>query len=181
MNCPFHILIYKDSAALLSRSAGAPGRAGHRLSLRALGRDARPAARARLYPGRRAHLLHAGADRRARSAAASTSPSAMLDTYGFDEYQVELSTWDPNDRNHYIGSDEQWELAENSLKKVLGRADSLQVDSRRGRILRAEDRRQAGGRHRPAVAALHRAVRLQPAAALRDWSTWARMASAISR
>ncbi len=64
MNCPFHILIYRDSAEVVSRLAGAAGRDGHGLSLRALGRDARPAARARLYPGRRAHLLHAGADRR---------------------------------------------------------------------------------------------------------------------
>ena len=62
MNCPFHILIYQRLAEVVSRSAGAAGRAGHRLSLRALGRDARPAARARLHPGRRAHLLHAGAD-----------------------------------------------------------------------------------------------------------------------
>ncbi len=50
-------------AQVVSRPAGAAGRAGHGLSLRALGRDARPAARARLHPGRRPHLLHAGADR----------------------------------------------------------------------------------------------------------------------
>ena len=62
MNCPFHILIYQRLAEVVSRPAGAPGRARHRLSLRALGRDARPAARARLHAGRRAHLLHAGAD-----------------------------------------------------------------------------------------------------------------------
>ena len=36
---------------------------------------------------------------------------AVLKTYGFDQYQVELSTWDPNDRKTFIGSDEQWELA----------------------------------------------------------------------
>ena len=51
-------------AEVVSRSAGAAGRDGHGLSLRAFGRDARPAARARLYPGRRSHLLHARADRR---------------------------------------------------------------------------------------------------------------------
>ena len=33
MNCPFHILIYTRQAAQLSRSAGAPGRAGHGLPL----------------------------------------------------------------------------------------------------------------------------------------------------
>jgi threonyl-tRNA synthetase len=46
---------------------------------------------------------------------------AVLKTYGFDEYQVELSTWDPNDRKSYVGSDEQWSLATNSLKTVLER------------------------------------------------------------
>ncbi len=51
-------------AEVVSRSAGAPGRAGHGVSLRALGRDARPVAGARLYPGRRPHLLHARADRK---------------------------------------------------------------------------------------------------------------------
>ncbi len=40
-------------------------------------------------------------------------------------------------------------------------------DPGRSRVLRAEDRRQAGGRHRPAVAAFHRAVRFHAAAALR--------------
>ena len=62
-------------AEVVSRSAGAPGRAGHGLSLRALGRDAWPAARARLHPGRRPHLLHARSRSRTRSAAAWTSRS----------------------------------------------------------------------------------------------------------
>ena len=38
MNCPFHILIYRGQAAQLSRPAGAAGRAGHGLPLRALRR-----------------------------------------------------------------------------------------------------------------------------------------------
>jgi threonyl-tRNA synthetase len=45
----------------------------------------------------------------------------VLHTYGFEQYQVELSTWDPNDRKTFIGSSEQWELAEASLKNVLER------------------------------------------------------------
>ena len=46
---------------------------------------------------------------------------AVLKTYGFDQYQVELSTWDPNDRKTFIGSDEQWLSSEASLKNVLER------------------------------------------------------------
>ncbi len=63
MNCPFHILIYRDSLKSYRDLPVRSGRAGDGLSLRALRRDARPAARARLHPGRRAHLLHARTDR----------------------------------------------------------------------------------------------------------------------
>ena len=51
-------------AALLPRPAPAPGRVRPRLALRARGRPARPAARARLHPGRRPRLLHDRAGRR---------------------------------------------------------------------------------------------------------------------
>ena len=51
-------------APLLPRAAAAHGRVRPGLPRRARGRPARPAAGARLHPGRRPHLLHAGADRR---------------------------------------------------------------------------------------------------------------------
>jgi threonyl-tRNA synthetase len=44
---------------------------------------------------------------------------AVLKTFGFHEFKVELSTWDPNDRAHYAGSDENWDLATNGLKSAL--------------------------------------------------------------
>jgi threonyl-tRNA synthetase len=43
----------------------------------------------------------------------------VLKTFGFAEFKVELSTWDPKDRESYVGSDEHWETASGSLKKVL--------------------------------------------------------------
>ena len=54
---------FQVAPAQLSRAAGPAGRAGHGLSLRALGRAARAAARARIHAGRCAHLLHAQPDR----------------------------------------------------------------------------------------------------------------------
>ncbi len=45
----------------------------------------------------------------------------VLTTFGFTEFKVELSTWDPKDRKSYIGSDENWELAINSLENALAR------------------------------------------------------------
>ncbi len=49
MNCPGHILIYKSKLAQLSRSARAPRRAWHRVSLRTQRRAPRPAPRPRLH------------------------------------------------------------------------------------------------------------------------------------
>ena len=46
---------------------------------------------------------------------------AVLKTFGFHEFKVELSTWDPNDRAHYAGSEENWDLATNGLKSALER------------------------------------------------------------
>ena len=50
----------QERSTQLPRAADPHGRAGHRLPLRALGRAPRPPPRARLHPGRRAHLLPAG-------------------------------------------------------------------------------------------------------------------------
>jgi threonyl-tRNA synthetase len=44
---------------------------------------------------------------------------ATLKTFGFNAYHVELSTWDPNDKRSFVGPAEKWELASNSLEKVL--------------------------------------------------------------
>src|SRR3954467_6649048 len=46
---------------------------------------------------------------------------AVLNTYGFTEYQVELSDWDPKDPSKYVGSPDDWKMATESLKKVLDR------------------------------------------------------------
>jgi threonyl-tRNA synthetase len=46
---------------------------------------------------------------------------AVLQTFGFEKYQVELSTWDPNDKKNFLGSDEQWELANRSLENALNK------------------------------------------------------------
>src|SRR5271155_5163494 len=44
---------------------------------------------------------------------------AVLKDFGFDKFQTELSTWNPDDRKNFVGSDEQWKLATDSLEKVL--------------------------------------------------------------
>jgi threonyl-tRNA synthetase len=46
-----------------------------------------------------------------------------LKTYGFQEYEAELSTWDNGKSGKYDGSPDQWELAETALKKASERLD----------------------------------------------------------
>jgi len=46
---------------------------------------------------------------------------SVLTTFGFMDFQVELSTWDPNDRKNYAGSDDKWNLAISSLESALTR------------------------------------------------------------
>jgi threonyl-tRNA synthetase len=48
---------------------------------------------------------------------------AVLKTYGFEEYQVELSTWDAKGRAKFMGSDADWELANRSLENALERRE----------------------------------------------------------
>jgi threonyl-tRNA synthetase len=44
-----------------------------------------------------------------------------LHTYGFDDYEAELSTWDNGASGKYDGTPEQWELAESALKRATER------------------------------------------------------------
>jgi len=43
----------------------------------------------------------------------------VLRDFGFDRFQTELSTWNPDDRKNFVGSEEQWNLATGALEKVL--------------------------------------------------------------
>ena len=80
MNCPFHVLDLPAPHALVPRAAAAALRVRQRVPLREVGRRARSHARARHDPGRRAHLLHEGADGRASSRRSSTSCSTSCAT-----------------------------------------------------------------------------------------------------
>ncbi len=49
----------------------------------------------------------------------------MLKTVGlYEDVTYRFSQWDPNDRDKYIGTDEQWEAAQGSMKKIL---DHLEI------------------------------------------------------
>ena len=98
MNCPFHILIYKSRMRSYRELPLRLLRVRHGVPLREVGRGARPHARARHDAGRRAHLLHQGADgRRARVAAARSCSTCSRD-FGLDDFYLELSTEAPRAR-----------------------------------------------------------------------------------
>src|SRR5580698_8884663 len=44
-----------------------------------------------------------------------------LKAFGFDQYEAELSTWDGGKSGKYLGTPEQWALAENALKRATER------------------------------------------------------------
>jgi threonyl-tRNA synthetase len=46
---------------------------------------------------------------------------AVLKTFGFDRYEVELSARDPAHPEHYAGTEEEWNLAEGALRNTLDR------------------------------------------------------------
>jgi threonyl-tRNA synthetase len=45
----------------------------------------------------------------------------VLKTFGFEQYEAELSTWDGGKSGKYDGTPEQWALAENALKRATER------------------------------------------------------------
>ena len=68
---------------------------------------------ARLHPGRRAHLLHPGADGRTSSRSLLDFVLDLLRDYGLDDFYLELSTKDPE---KCVGTDEDWDEATEALR-----------------------------------------------------------------
>jgi threonyl-tRNA synthetase len=120
MNCPFHVLIYKDS---LKSYRELPVRLGELGTVYRYERSGvmHGLLRVRGFTQDDAHIFCTPEQIEDEISGCMDFALATLHTFGFEQYQVELSTWDPNDRKTFIGSGEQWELAEASLKNVLER------------------------------------------------------------
>ncbi len=167
MNCPFHILIYKDR----QRSyRDLPVRLGELGTVYRYERSGvlHGLLRVRGFTQDDAHIFCTPEQIEDEIVNCLEFAVDVLKTFGFDEYEAELSTWDGGASGKYDGTPEQWALAEKALRNAVDRLKmKAKVIARRGGLLRPEDRRQAGGRHRAPVAAQHRAVRLHSAAAFR--------------
>jgi threonyl-tRNA synthetase len=119
MNCPFHILIYKDS---LKSYRDLPVRLGEMGTVYRYERSGvmHGLLRVRGFTQDDAHIFCTPEQIESEIEGCLDFALEVLKDFGFDQYEIELSTWDPNDRKNFVGSEEQWNMATSSLEKVLG-------------------------------------------------------------
>jgi len=118
MNCPFHILIYKDS---LKSYRDLPVRLGELGTVYRYERSGvmHGLLRVRGFTQDDAHIFCTPGQIEAEVIGCIDFALDVLKDFGFDRFQVELSTWDPNDRKNFVGSVEQWDMATALLENVL--------------------------------------------------------------
>src|SRR5258707_5753034 len=120
MNCPGHILIYKDS---LKSYRDLPVRLGELGTVYRYERSGvmHGLLRVRGFTQDDAHIFCTPEQVEDEITGCLDFALDVLKDFGFDQFQTELSTWDPDDRKNFVGSEEQWIHATESLKKVLER------------------------------------------------------------
>jgi threonyl-tRNA synthetase len=118
MNCPGHILIYKNSPKSYRDLPARYAELGNVYRYERSG-TMHGLLRVRGFTQDDAHIFCMPSQIESEVAACIEFARVVLETFGFNEFKVELSTWDPHDRAHYAGSDENWDLAIRSLDSVL--------------------------------------------------------------
>jgi len=120
MNCPFHILIYRDS---LKSYRDLPVRLGELGTVYRYERSGvmHGLLRVRGFTQDDAHIFCMPEQIESEIEACLDFALDVLKDFGFDQYQTELSTWNPDDRKNFVGSEEQWNMATQSLENVLKR------------------------------------------------------------
>src|SRR4051812_44809327 len=118
MNCPGHILIYRDS---LKSYRDLPVRLGELGTVYRYERSGvmHGLLRVRGFTQDDAHIFCTPEQIEGEIAACLEFALDVLKDFGFDKFQTELSTWNPDDRKNFVGSEEQWIHATESLEKVL--------------------------------------------------------------
>jgi threonyl-tRNA synthetase len=120
MNCPGHILIYKNTPKSYRDLPVRYAELGNVYRYERSG-TMHGLLRVRGFTQDDAHIFCTPEQIEDEVVACIDFAQAVLTTFGFQEFKVELSTWDPNDRKKYAGSDEKWELAVGSLQRALDR------------------------------------------------------------
>jgi threonyl-tRNA synthetase len=120
MNCPGHILIYKNSPKSYRDLPQRYAELGNVYRYERSG-TMHGLLRVRGFTQDDAHIFCTPGQIEDEVVACIDFAEAVLTTFGFKEFKVELSTWDPNDRAKYAGSDENWMLAAGALERALDR------------------------------------------------------------
>ncbi len=120
MNCPFHILIYKNSPKSYRDLPVRYAELGNVYRYERSG-TMHGLLRVRGFTQDDAHIFCMPSQIEDEVVACIDFAQAVLKTFGFSDFKVELSTWDPKDRAAWAGSDENWELATGALKRALER------------------------------------------------------------
>jgi len=120
MNCPGHILIYKSDLRSYRDLPQRYGELGtvYRYELSGVMHGL---LRVRGFTQDDAHIFCTQQQVESEIGGCIDFALAVLKTFGFEQFQVELSTWDPNDHKNFMGSTEQWESANHALENELKR------------------------------------------------------------
>jgi threonyl-tRNA synthetase len=118
MNCPGHILIYRNSPKSYRDLPQRYAELGNVYRYERSG-TMHGLLRVRGFTQDDAHIFCTPQQIEGEVVACIEFAETVLKTFGFNEFKVELSNWDPNDRSHYVGSDENWDFATKSLENVL--------------------------------------------------------------
>jgi threonyl-tRNA synthetase len=120
MNCPGHILIYRDR---LRSYRDLPVRLGELGTVYRYERSGvmHGLMRVRGFTQDDAHIFCTPEQIEDEIVSCLEFASDTLKTYGFNEYQAEISTWDGGASGKYDGAPEQWQLAEKALKNAVDR------------------------------------------------------------
>jgi threonyl-tRNA synthetase len=118
MNCPGHVLIYKDS---LKSYRDLPVRLGELGTVYRYERSGvmHGLLRVRGFTQDDAHIFCTPEQIEKEIADCVEFARDTLHDFGFDKFVTELSTWNAADGANFVGSEQQWTLATSSLEKVL--------------------------------------------------------------
>jgi threonyl-tRNA synthetase len=120
MNCPGHILIYADK---LRSYRELPVRLGELGTVYRYERSGvmHGLMRVRGFTQDDAHIFCTPEQAEGEVVSCLEFAIDTLKAFGFDQIEAELSTWDGGKSGKYLGSAEQWEHAENALKRAAER------------------------------------------------------------
>jgi threonyl-tRNA synthetase len=117
MNCPGHILIYKNSPKSYRDLPVRYAELGNVYRYERSG-TMHGLLRVRGFTQDDAHIFCTPEQIEGEIAACIDFAESVLHTFGFQEFKVELSTWDPTDKA-FIGTPEDWARATGALTNVL--------------------------------------------------------------